>query len=137
MLAGLWWGSRAHVGNELLALGQIELDSSTLGLGNNAGLETSHNVVAVLGPLVVGSRGSIGVGQNQSVGSLGVLGEGGVDGGLVLGVSDGQGVSDGNHVLTSVGDLEESVGVKLVDDVGDDLVLLESLGQGGGNSNLC
>lgn len=136
VLAGLWWGSGAHVGDELLTLGQVELDGGALGLGNNTGLETRHNVVAVLGPLVVGSRGGIGVGQNQSVGAIRVVGERGVDGGLVLGVGDGQSVSNGNHVLTSVGDFEESVGVELVDHVGDDLVLLESLGQGGGNSNL-
>lgn len=136
MLASLGGRSGAHVGDELLTLRQVQLDSGTLGLGNNAGLEARHNVVAVLTPLVVGSRGGIGVGQHQGVSALGVLGEGGMDGGLVLGVLDGEGVSDGNNVLGSVGDLEEGVGVELVDHVGDNGVLLEAFGEGGGDGDL-
>lgn len=75
VLAGLGRGAGAHVGNELVALGEVELHGSALSLGHNAGLEARHNVVTVLRPLVVGSRGGIGIGQNQSVGSVRTIGE--------------------------------------------------------------
>lgn len=59
-----------------------------------------------------------------------------MDGGLVLGLVNSKSVSNSNHVVVTVGDLEEGVGVKLVNDVGDDFVLLEAFSEGGGNSNL-